>query len=175
MLCWPSKTKLHAAALAEHCPFPEKTDHNALYTSSLAVSLRYLSSCYNTFLHSSHSLLCSARPQAIPSSPSHPPTLCPALLRPAMLSSQVTHPNHFPPRAISLLSCWTDIISLPLFPIALSSPISLLSRQDSCADSCADTCGHTCYSSSDVSDALSAGYNLYTSGSTEGSGGYPHQ
>jgi hypothetical protein len=63
------------------------------------------------------------------------------------------------------------LLPLSLFPLALSSPISLLSGQDPCAD----MCGKTCYSSSDVSDALSAGYNLYASGSTEGSGGYPHQ
>jgi hypothetical protein len=63
------------------------------------------------------------------------------------------------------------LLSLSLVPLALSTPVSLLSRQDSCAD----TCGSTCYTSSDISAALSAGYQLYTSGETEGSDNYPHQ
>ncbi|KAM5368092.1 hypothetical protein ACJZ2D_009696 [Fusarium nematophilum] len=41
--------------------------------------------------------------------------------------------------------------------------------------SCVYTCGSTCYWQSDIDAALNKGYSLYQSGSTLGSGDYPHQ
>jgi len=125
--------------------------------------------------------VCSASRQAVPSSPGKPPASVlqsPFTYRHALLQGNPSHcfpqcsfPNFAPRTDTLLVRQLIALLPLSLFPLTLASPISLLSRQDSCAD----TCGNTCYSSSDVSAALSARYNLYASGSTEGSGGYPHQ
>ncbi|KAJ5301561.1 hypothetical protein PENANT_c002G02834 [Penicillium antarcticum] len=49
---------------------------------------------------------------------------------------------------------------------------TLAAPLDAEARACASTCGSVCYTSSAVSAARNAGYNLYSAGSTENS--YPH-
>ncbi|BAE64671.1 hypothetical protein AFCA_011172 [Aspergillus flavus] len=55
-----------------------------------------------------------------------------------------------------------------LLPTALALP-SLVER------ACDYTCGSNCYSSSDVSTAQAAGYQLHEDGETVGSNSYPHK
>ena len=101
-----------------------------------------------------------------------------------MLSSKVSPPSPNLTSQLPIQSLPTALTPAPqllpfvftlFLPLVLSTPISpLFSRQDT---SCADTCGTTCYWASDISAAVSAGYALYTSGQTagSGSGAYPHQ
>ncbi|KAB8070576.1 amino acid permease-domain-containing protein [Aspergillus leporis] len=56
-----------------------------------------------------------------------------------------------------------------LLPTALAAP-SLSTRAD-----CAYTCGSNCYTSSAVSSAKAAGYELHAEGETVGSNSYPHK
>ncbi|KAF2806497.1 ribonuclease-domain-containing protein [Mytilinidion resinicola] len=63
---------------------------------------------------------------------------------------------------------------LPFFLIHLSlalpaKPLPLIPR------ACATTCGSNCYTSSQINEALSAGYNYYESGDKAGSSKYPEK
>ncbi|KAF7161027.1 hypothetical protein CNMCM5623_006704 [Aspergillus felis] len=67
-----------------------------------------------------------------------------------------------------LYSKLITVAALVLAPV-LAAPTELITR------ACDYTCGSNCYSSSDVSAAQEAGYQLYSSGQTVGRSSYPHQ